>query len=100
MSAQVIPSRLRAPFPYFGSKYDVADVVWEALGDPANYIEPFAGSLAVLLGRPRPGKVETVNDYADDEQVRRRDRHDRHAGRGGAPRSGAARVIASLPEAV
>jgi DNA adenine methylase len=56
--------RLRAPFPYFGSKYDVADVVWESLGDPANYVEPFAGSLAVLLGRPHAGKVETVNDYS------------------------------------
>lgn len=28
-----------------------------------NYVEPFAGSLAVLLGRPGgPGKIETVND--------------------------------------
>jgi len=55
-------ARLRACFPYFGSKYDIADAVWARLGDPANYIEPFAGSLAVLLGRPKPGKVETVND--------------------------------------
>ena len=54
--------RLRAPFPYFGSKYDIAEVVWQALGDPANYIEAFAGSLAALLSRPSPGKVETVND--------------------------------------
>ena len=57
-------SALRAPFPYFGSKYDVADVVWEHLGDVANYVEPFAGSLACLLARPRPGKVETANDYS------------------------------------
>lgn len=55
---------LRAPFPYFGSKYDVADVVWEHLGDVANYVEPFAGSLACLLARPRPGKVETANDMS------------------------------------
>lgn len=55
--------RLRAPFPYFGSKYDIADEVWLRLGNPANYVEAFAGSLAVLLGRPEPGKVETVNDY-------------------------------------
>lgn len=27
-----------------------------------NYVEPFAGSLAVLLGRPHPPKIETVND--------------------------------------
>lgn len=74
-------TRLRAPFPYFGSKYDIASEVWQALGEPANYVEPFAGSLAVLLSRPTPGKVETVNDYnglvvnfwravqADPEQV-------------------------------
>jgi hypothetical protein len=42
----------------------VAEVVWRALGwDVPNYVEPFCGSLAVLLGRPRgPGKIETVND--------------------------------------
>jgi hypothetical protein len=27
-----------------------------------NYVEPFAGSLAVLLGRPHPAGTETVND--------------------------------------
>jgi hypothetical protein len=27
-----------------------------------NYVEPFAGSLAVLLGRPSTPKIETVND--------------------------------------
>jgi hypothetical protein len=38
--------------------------VWRAFGaDVPNYIEPFAGSLAVLLARPGgPGKIETVND--------------------------------------
>lgn len=55
---------LRAPFPWFGGKRRVADVVWRAFGvDVPNYIEPFAGSLAVLLGRPGgAGKIETVND--------------------------------------
>lgn len=53
-----------APFPWFGGKRRVADVVWAAFGaDVPNYIEPFAGSLAVLLARPGgPGKIETVND--------------------------------------
>jgi len=50
------------PFPYFGGKSAVASVVWEALGDPVNYVEPFAGSLAVLFLRPTIGRVETVND--------------------------------------
>lgn len=54
----------KAPFPYFGGKSRVAGVGWRAFGqDVPNYIEPFAGSLAMLLGRPGgPGKIETVND--------------------------------------
>jgi len=62
-----------APFPYFGGKSQVAPLVWARLGDVKNYIEPFAGSLAVLLKRPgwdwRRGvwadgqpRIETVND--------------------------------------
>ena len=38
------------------------ETVWESLGDPENYVEPFAGSAAMLLGRPNVGKVETIND--------------------------------------
>lgn len=53
---------LRAPFPWFGGKAKVASLVWERFGDVANYVEPFAGSLAVLLNRPHAPKVETVND--------------------------------------
>ncbi|RKG62891.1 DNA adenine methylase [Corallococcus sp. CA054B] len=53
---------LRAPFPWFGGKSRAAHLVWEAFGDVANYVEPFAGSLAVMLGRPTPAGVETVND--------------------------------------
>ena len=44
--------RLTAPFPYFGGKAKVADIVWQALGDVNAYIEPFFGSGAVLLNRP------------------------------------------------
>lgn len=40
----------------------MAHLVWSRLGDVATYNEPFAGSLAVLLGRPHPPRVETVND--------------------------------------
>lgn len=54
---------LKAPFPWFGGKRRVADVVWQAFGDVPNYVEPFFGSGAVLLGRPGgAGKIETVND--------------------------------------
>ncbi len=41
----------------------MAGLVWERLGDVKNYVEPFAGSLAVLLERPGgAGHTETVND--------------------------------------
>jgi len=55
---------LKAPFQWFGGKSRVSPEVWEALGDVNNYVEPFAGSLAVLLGRPtnHTGTTETVND--------------------------------------
>jgi len=54
---------LAAPFPYFGGKRRAAPIVWAALGDPAGYVEPFAGSAAVLLARPLLGRrVETLND--------------------------------------
>ena len=53
---------LRAPFPWFGGKSRAADLIWSRLGDVANYVEPFAGSLAVLLSRPTPPGTETVND--------------------------------------
>lgn len=47
---------------WFGGKSRVASTVWEALGDVQNYVEPFFGSGAVLLGRPHEPKTETVND--------------------------------------
>jgi hypothetical protein len=54
--------RLRAPFPWFGGKSRAAPLIWGALGDCSNYVEPFAGSLATLLCRPHAPRVETVND--------------------------------------
>jgi hypothetical protein len=53
---------LKAPFPWFGGKRCVASLVWAGLGNVDNYVEPFAGSLAVLLGRPTAPRLETVND--------------------------------------
>jgi len=55
---------MKAPFPYFGGKGRAAPLVWQALGDPSGYVEPFAGSAAVLLGRPpfKGRRVETLND--------------------------------------
>ena len=56
----------KCPWPYAGGKSDAAPAVWAALGDVEHYVEPFAGSLAVLLRRPHPANrtyfSETVND--------------------------------------
>jgi len=47
----------------FGGKSRVADLIWQRLGNPDNYVEPFFGSGAVLLARPNgAGVVETIND--------------------------------------
>ena len=53
---------MKAPFPWFGGKSKVAHLVWARFGDVRNYVEPFAGSLAVLLARETEPKIETVND--------------------------------------
>ena len=53
---------LKAPFPYFGGKSRVASLVWDRFGNVPNYVEPFFGSGAVLLGRPHTPGTETVND--------------------------------------
>lgn len=56
------PDPLLAPFPWFGGKRRIAPLVWRQLGDVEAYVEPFAGSLAVLLARPGPPGFEAVND--------------------------------------
>lgn len=53
---------LKSPFPYFGGKSRVANLIWDRFGNVPNYVEPFAGSLAVLLSRPHQPGIETVND--------------------------------------
>lgn len=55
-------SLMRAPFPWFGGKSKVSGIVWDRLGNVSNYVEPFAGSLAVLLRRPHEARTETIND--------------------------------------
>ena len=53
---------LAAPFPWFGGKSGAARTVWTALGAVDNYVEPFAGSAAMLLAAPDGKRVETIND--------------------------------------
>jgi hypothetical protein len=58
-----VAHRLSAPFPWFGGKSRAAPLIWDRLGDVVNYVEPFFGSGAVLLGRPGGATgIETVND--------------------------------------
>lgn len=54
----------KAPFPWFGGKSKAADLIWSRFGiDCGNYIEPFFGSGAVWLARPKEfSGWATVND--------------------------------------
>lgn len=52
---------LAPPFAYYGGKTAVARRVVELLPPHRHYVEPFAGSMAVLLAKPR-SQFETVND--------------------------------------
>jgi DNA adenine methylase len=60
--SEAMATPVKPPFPWFGGKSRAAGIIWNALGDVDNYVEPFAGSLAVLLNRPTPPQTETVND--------------------------------------
>jgi site-specific DNA-adenine methylase len=56
-------SELKAPFPYFGGKLLAVEQVWQAFGEVQNYVEPFAGSAAMLLNAPEGKRIETINDF-------------------------------------
>lgn len=61
---KTLAGTLAAPFPYFGGKSLACSQVWEAFGDVRNYVEPFAGSAAMLLGAPDEKKfTATINDF-------------------------------------
>lgn len=52
---------VRPPFTYFGGKTLLAPRVVAMFPEHGHYVEPFCGSLAVLLAKP-PSRYETVND--------------------------------------
>lgn len=57
---------MKPPFTYYGGKLSIAGQIVALLPDHLHYVEPFAGSLAVLLAKP-PSPMETVNDI--DERL-------------------------------
>ena len=61
--------KVKAPFPWFGGKSRAAELIWSRFGNVRNYVEPFAGSIAVMLARPHwpfdtdaAIRLETIND--------------------------------------
>lgn len=61
-SAAPFPGGLRSPYPWAGGKSTVASLIWSRLGDVPVFVDPFFGSNAVLLSRPHPPRLETIND--------------------------------------
>jgi DNA adenine methylase len=52
---------LKPPVPYFGGKITLGPTIASLLPEHSHYIEPYCGSLAVLLAK-QPSGHETVND--------------------------------------
>lgn len=61
----VVGDSLRPPMPYYGAKQTIAEQIVSFFPDHVHYVEPFAGSLAVLLAK-QPARMETVNDLDGD----------------------------------
>jgi DNA adenine methylase len=52
---------MKSPVPYFGGKQRMAPWIVSLLPEHDHYVEPFAGSLSVLLAK-KPSPMETASD--------------------------------------
>lgn len=52
---------MKSPVPYFGGKQRLAPWIVSLLPEHDHYVEPFAGSLSVLLAK-KPSRMETASD--------------------------------------
>ena len=57
--------KIKALAPWFGSKRTLAPKIVQELGPHSSYWEPFCGSMAILLSKPR-ARAENVNDLHGD----------------------------------
>jgi DNA adenine methylase len=57
--------KLRPPVPYYGGKILLAPRLVQLFPSHVHYVEPYAGSLAVLMAKDR-SPMETVNDLDGD----------------------------------
>jgi DNA adenine methylase len=56
---------MKPPLPYYGGKMTIGPKIAALLPEHLHYVEPYCGSLAVLLAKP-PSSMETVNDIDSD----------------------------------
>lgn len=56
---------MKPPIPYYGGKITIGPQIGTLLPEHMHYVEPYCGSLAVLMAKPR-SPHETVNDIDGD----------------------------------
>ena len=56
---------MRPPFVYFGAKQTIAKKIVQYFPEHIHYVEPYCGSMAVLLEKP-VSRAETMNDLDQD----------------------------------